>query len=323
MKKLILLLATAAAPLFSFAQGCITIFSEDGDRFYLVLNGVKQNPTPQTNVHIDGLNNQYYSAKILFEDKTKPEITKNIPVTDPGTNDFADVTYKIKRTKSGQMVMRYFSATPIVPNYVAPPDMYVMHYGQAPVATSGTVTQTTQTTTVSSAAPNGANVNINAGGMNMNVNIQDPDGGGGVSMNMNVNDGSGYTRSNSTTTTTTTYTTTSSSTTAQPVYNSQPVQGSGCGYAMTPTDFAAAKQTIGKSSFDDTKLSTAKSILASNCMSTDQIMQVCKMFSFEDNKLEFAKHAYSRCTDPKNYFKIGSIFTFDSNKEALNEFIGQ
>ena len=102
--------------MFSFAQSSLTIFSEDGDKFYLVLNGQKQNTVAQTNVRIDGLSQPYYQAKILFEDQTKPEISKNIPAQDPSTNAFADVTYKIKKTKDGELKIRYFSATPVQPN---------------------------------------------------------------------------------------------------------------------------------------------------------------------------------------------------------------
>lgn len=328
----------AAAPLMSFAQGALTIFSEDGDRFYLVLNGVKQNPVPQTNVRIDGLTSQFYSAKILFEDAGKPEITKNIPVTDPGTNDFADVTYKIKRNNKGELKIRYFGATPIPVSYNPPPDMYYMHYGQpAPAAIGGstTVTQTTYTTT-NDAAPANATFSVNAGGAGVSMSVGAGDAGAGVSMsvgggrgagvNMNVNVNDGSLNSRSTTTTTTTTRVTSSSISYGNDYGTPPPPPPpatrGCGYPMAPGDFSSALQTIKGSSFDDTKLSTAKTIVSSNnCVSTDQVIAICKLFSFEDNKVEFAKYAYDFTTDRKNYFKVANIFTFDSNKTELNDFI--
>ena len=191
MKKLLLLLAIGALPIVSFAQGALTIFSEDGDRFYLVLNGVKQNPTPQTNVRVDGLINDYYSAKILFEDNTKPEISKNIPVKDATSNEFADMTYKIKRTNKGELKIRYFSATPMPPSYNPPPDMYYVHFGTVPPPPPGAGVQTTTTTTITTDdQPTGGNVNINAGlgGVNLSVNVNDgSNGAGGVNMNMNIN----------------------------------------------------------------------------------------------------------------------------------------
>ena len=68
-------------------------------------------------------------------------------------------------------------------------------------------------------------------------------------------------------------------------------------------------------------MSTAKSILSSNCVNTDQVMQICKLFSFEQSKLDFAKHAYNKTVDKGNYFKVGEIFTFDASKTELNNFI--
>lgn len=320
--KFALLLTIVLLPMFALAQSSLTIFSEDGDKFYLVLNGQKQNQVAQTNVRIDGLSQPYYSAKILFEDPAKPEISKNIPVNDPSTNANADVTYKIKRTNSGELKIRYFSATPVQPNYVAPPDMYVMHYGQpAPPPPSQVVTQTTVTTTNSVPPPSqpGASFNMNtgAGGVNMSINVNDPNGSGGMNMNMNVNDPNmNNTATQTTTTRTTTYSNTGYSTPPPP-----PPSQAGCQYAMDPGSFKSAKETVAKASFEDTKLSTAKTILGSNCFSTNQVMEICKLFSFEESKLDFAKFAYSKTTDPGNYFKVGNIFTFDASKTELNEYI--
>jgi hypothetical protein len=324
MKRLLMMLL-ACAPLASFAQSSLTIFSEDGYPFYLILNGQRQNTNPVTNIHIDGLTAPQYAVKIIFDDKTKKEISKNLPVTDPGTNAFADVTYKIKTQKDGDIKMRYFSATPVVPNYVPPPDMYVMHYGQPappPPPPPGGVSQTTVTRTTTTSTDMGMggpgnasfSVGVGVGGVNMNVNISDP----------TMNSGG---------TTTTTRTTTRTTTTggggyyqdapppAQPVYGNNNRGNGGCNNAMPMGDFNAAKQTIQKASFEDTKLSTAKTVLSTNCMSTEQVMQICKLFSFEESKLDFAKYAYDRCPDRGNYFKVGNIFSFDASRTELNEYI--
>jgi hypothetical protein len=332
--KFALLFVIALSPMFARAQSALTIFSEDGDKFYLIMNGQKQNTVPMTNVRIDGLSQPHYAVKIIFEDKTKPEISKNVPVQDPSTSAYADVTYKIKRTKDGDLKIRYFSATPVEPNYVAPPDVYVMHWGQAAPPVSTTVTQTTVTSTNN---PNAASMNVNAGGagVNMNVNVTDPNmnsGNGGVNISMNVTDpnmnsGNGGVNismnvadPNVSSTTTTRTTTTSTSTATSNYDNSQPVR-QGCQYAMPANDFKSAKETVSKASFEDTKLSTAKTILSSNCFSTDQVIAICNLFSFEQSKLDFAKYAYSKCTDPGSYFKVGNIFSFDASKTELNNYI--
>ena len=321
-KKFFLLLALAIAPLFSFAQGCLTIFSEDGDRFYLMLNSVKQNSTPQANVRVDGLSADFYSAKIVFEDPSKPAITKSVPVKDPATNDFAEMTYKIKRTKDGELKLRYFGSNPVPVSYNPPPDMFMVHYGQVapPTQVSSTVTQSTSTTT--NTAPAGASINVNGGGVNMSINVADPASGtGGVNMNLNVNDANmtgGMTQSTTTRTTTTTTTNTTDGT-----YSAPPPAAATCQYPMDGGSFGSALNTIKNASFEETKASTAKSIVKANCVSVDQVMAICKQFSFEQTKLDFAKFAYSRTTDKSNYFKVANVFDFDASKEDLNSFIAQ
>lgn len=318
--RFLLITLLALCPFTNFAQSSLTIFSEDGYRFYLILNGQKQNNVAMTNVRIDGLAQPQYAVKILFEDPSKPEISKNVPVVDPGTNAFADVTYKIKTNKDGELKMRYFSATPVVPNYVPPADVYVMHYGQpAPPPPPGmggtTVTQTTVTQTTGTTGMGGANISVGGGmgGVNMNINISDPVLGGGsttttrtttttTSTDMGYNNGGGY--NNNT-----------------PPPPPPPARGNSCRYAMDASSFRSAKETVSKASFDETKLSTAKTILTSNCMSTDQVIAICNLFSFEASKLDFAKYAYERCTDRGNYFKVGNIFSFDASRTELNEYI--
>lgn len=94
-----------------------------------------------------------------------------------------------------------------------------------------------------------------------------------------------------------------------------------CRRPMAAADFLSAKQTINDASFDDTKLQTAKTIAATNCLSTDQVMEIARLFSFEDSKLQFAKYAYSRTYDKNNFFKVGTIFAFDASKTELNKYI--
>lgn len=296
--KFILFLFSALLPVMSFAQpiitGNLTIFSEDGDKFYLILNGERQNNEPQTNLRIEDLPNPHYNAKIIFEDKSIADISKNmLPVTDPESGQPMDVTYKIKKDGSGKAKLRYFSAVPVVQGYVAPANVYVMHYGSPAGRMGGQVTQTTTTTTTSTGV-GGVNANMSVNGMNVNVSVNDPLVNGHVTQ----------------TTTTTTY--------SENVLSSAPVND--C-YAMSRNNFQAAKATISNESFDETRLSTAKGIISSNCLTADQVLELCNLFSFEQSKLDFAKCAYGKTVDPNNYFKVVNAFTFSSSKDELNRYI--
>ena len=50
-------------------------------------------------------------------------------------------------------------------------------------------------------------------------------------------------------------------------------------------------------------------------------MQIANLFSFDDNKLEFAKFAYDYCIEPRNYFKLNGIFSFSSNADELSDYV--
>jgi len=295
----------------SFAQqfGHLTIFSEDGDKFTLILNGEKINDTPQANLRVEELNQPYYNAKIQFEDGSKQPISKNNLMIADVDGIYKDVTYKIKRDKNNasKMKLNFFSMTDVDPGFLPPSNVKVVHYGQPMQATtSGTVTHTTTTTTSS-----GNGVGVNAG-----VNID----GVGIGVNMTVHD-PGMQVSHTQTTTTTT----SSSHNGHGYggHGGHDGHSHGCSESrpMSPTNFNSALQTIKGQSFEETRLKTAKQIASANCLSAGQIADICNAFSFEDSKLDFAKAAYSNCTEPNNYFKINNVFSFSSSVDELTEFV--
>ena len=275
----------------------LTIFSEDGEKFFLVLNGEKQNNVAQTNLRLEDLPQPYYNAKIIFEDKTLGEISKGYLGLADANGALQDVTYKIKKDKNnGKMSLKFFSMIPVQQNYIAPSNVTVVRYGNpAPVMGGTTVTQTTTTHTTN----DNVNANVNVGGVGVNVTINDP---------------------TLQTTTTTIHTTT----VHQTEVREQPVPG-GCvgSYAMSGGDFSSALSTIKNQGFDETRLKTAKKIAGGNCLSAGQIAEICKEFGFEETKLNFAKFAYDHCTEPKNYFKINNVFGFSSSVDDLTDYISK
>ena len=291
MRKLYFAIAATLITAFAFAQaptGNLTIFSEDGDRFFLVLNGELQNDIPQTNIRVEELNQPYYNAKILFEDKSLVEITKkNLAIADID-GEYMDVTYKIKRDKNNKnkLKLNFFSEIPVDRQYRAPQNVHVVHYG-APQPVS-TVSHTTTTTTVGNT---GMGVGVNVGGVGVNINIKEPNGI--------------YTE---TTTTTVTH--------GQPQVNyDPPLRGCNSKYPMGSTDFNNALTSVKKQGFDETKLKVAKQIVSANCLDVNQIKQIANTFSFEENKLD------DYCTEKKNYFRLNDIFSFSTNVDNLTEYI--
>ena len=90
---------------------------------------------------------------------------------------------------------------------------------------------------------------------------------------------------------------------------------------MNPQDYEYAYQMIADESFDSSKLKLAKQIVSTNPMSVNQIIGICKLFSFESNKLDFAKFAYRHCTDKNRYFMVNEVFNFKSSKQELRDYI--
>ena len=76
-----------------------------------------------------------------------------------------------------------------------------------------------------------------------------------------------------------------------------------------------------KESFDDTRLSLAKTMVTNNRMAAHQIKHLAESFTFDNNKLAFLKYAYAYCIDQQNYYECAEVLTFSSDKENLLRFI--
>jgi hypothetical protein len=94
-----------------------------------------------------------------------------------------------------------------------------------------------------------------------------------------------------------------------------------CQPCMAPEAFASALRAIQNTASDMTRLEMAKSLLVSNCLSAQQVRDICRAFASESNRLEFAKAAYRRCCDPGNYIIVGDAFASTLSREELAKYI--
>jgi hypothetical protein len=78
---------------------------------------------------------------------------------------------------------------------------------------------------------------------------------------------------------------------------------------------------IRKASFESSKVSVAKQALRNNNISVDQLKSILNEFSFESTKLQFAKDNYSKVINKRDFFLINDVFTFQSSKDDLNQFL--
>lgn len=352
LRSLLLLTVIFASTAVYAGTNNLVIFSQDGNKFTVILNGLRQNEKPETNVKVTGLIASQYKVKIIFENTALGSFDQNLWMMEGGTEvDKKEFSYSVEQKKKGDWKLKPVSIADIPQTpATGPADQVVYVFNPSGNATPAQTTSTTvsttttttgqtetvnvgmntsvsetpqtgtsttnvstndgsgttqQTTTTTTTTGNGANVNMNAGGVGINVTIVDGMGG------------------TSTSTTTTTTTTTNQTTTTEVQPEPQPAANTAtqCYFPMSSAEFANAKSSVQKQSFEDGKLKVAKQIMSSNCMSVAQVKEIMAMFSFEETKLEWAKFAYGKTTDPQNYYQLNDGFTFSSSVDELNEYI--
>ena len=319
------------------AQTCdLVFFTDDGQKFTLIVDGEQKNDAPASRVVATGVRNETPMCVIRFEDKNIPEVKKGgwFPLG-------KEYTVMITTNKKGERVLRpsgeaeLGTASKGASEKVRPTNFQ----DDAATGTNSTQTtatqavemggtQTTTTTTVTEEGVDGENVNmaigINGMGVNMNVAVTEGMTGEGTS------------------TTTTSHTTTTTTTSSHTI-NDQPVQERpahltrpaeptayvmpgysgkvGCPWPMNGSEFNEAKASIESKSFEESKMTLAKQIAGDRCMTVDQVKGFMGLFSFEDSKLDFAKFAYDHTYDLSNYYKVNDAFTFEGSIDELNEYV--
>jgi len=194
-----------------FAQSNLTVFNNGGQKFYLIMNGIKQNSVAQTNVVVSSIKNGGYSVKLIFEDGKTKDIDKNFFLDTP-----QDVTTRVifkKGVGKLQLVSMVPSAGTVTAGSVSyRPDNSAV-FSDAVTTTTTTTTQTvsTETSTVGGNTTNGngngsvgiqfnastptptttPNTNTtvtptNSGNGNVNISVTDPVNGENINMNVNV-----------------------------------------------------------------------------------------------------------------------------------------
>ena len=311
-------------------------FSENGERFHVILNGINYSENAETNVKVLGLNAQTYNVRVIFSDTALGVITDKIYM-DYGK----EKTYNVKLRKIGETekslkkiqqnllttqkketteakieeinktsekyVLRLLSVTEI--ETPAPEQKSTQQSNQkqtqpakaqSSVDVATTHHSSSTTTTVKNAPPAQSNAN--------------------VSFNLNVGGTGSHSESTSTTVTTSgTANTAQTNVYEMPGYNG-PV---GCPWPMTQQDFLSAKNSIASKNFEDSKLTMAKQIMNTNCLFSSQVKEIMLLFSFEGTRLDLAKYGYGYTFDIGNYYKVNDAFTYESSIDELNEYINK
>lgn len=203
--------------LFSQA-GNVVFFTEDGDLFFVSMNGVKINSTPMANVLVPGVKAPGAMVTITFADASLGVIKKNVMAADG-----REYTYKVKKNKKGQWKIHPFTdiamstistttttaSDPVLIQQKADPIVEVQPVKEEKTQTTTTVDPVTTNTTVSNtsvqsnanpATGNGISLNINVSGTGTQSNPQQ------TTANTTVQNGTAITTTTTSNTTTNTNT---------------------------------------------------------------------------------------------------------------------
>jgi hypothetical protein len=103
-------------------------------------------------------------------------------------------------------------------------------------------------------------------------------------------------------------------------YNNNPNQYK---TAMTEANFNVIMQNVKKQWLPGAKMSALADAFnnTSNYFTIYQAKQLIQLVSDEDNRLQLAKLAYPRITDPANASQLYDLFTSQSNRDALSVYI--
>lgn len=108
-----------------------------------------------------------------------------------------------------------------------------------------------------------------------------------------------------------------------PPVSGQPVssQPRPCQPCMDNGAFQQAVQTVRNTASEPVRLQVAKQIVSTNCLSSVQVRDLCRVLASEPSRLDLAKYAYSRACDPQQYFLVSDALVSVASKEELAQYI--
>lgn len=322
MKSISFLLVCFGASI-AWTQSNLSIFNNNGQQFYVVLNGIRQNSIPQTNVQVAQIKNGNYAVKVIFADGKTADIDKNFMIDAP-----YDITARIifKKGKGKLQLMGMEPTHGVMTEAVVYRPSEAAAYSDAvvvnnlnvneapnPTTLNTTIQNTNTTINTISSTPEEENVNLN-----LNVSIE------GVNVNLNATASVTGISSGA-----------SVSETSSQIQNQQNFQNIHSTPTQQSTTFTrvnctqtldrmeAFKTELQDQAFEDDRTEALKLALKKTCLTSTQAELLLELFSFDENRLEVAKYLAERLTDRENAGALAKKLTFESNKMEYRRYISE
>ena len=95
-----------------------------------------------------------------------------------------------------------------------------------------------------------------------------------------------------------------------------------CGYnIINPVDFDRLKEFIIKRTYASYMYEEFVDAVDVNWFTSDQMVELVRIFPFESYKLDAAKYGYKKICDKNNFYKMYDLFSFQSSISDLKQFV--
>lgn len=343
-------------PLFANAQtGSLTIFSEQGDPFYLYLNGNKMNDSAVTKIRLEGLSGEYYTVKVDFKSASIAPITKRLGLID-GNDKLSDATYRIRKDKSGKARFSFYAMQSAESGFVPANDVKVIRFYQdtvdvanqesAPVSNSeapkkeSTLLTNVKGATVSTPKKSeNSKVKTDSTVVQKPVAVEKKEEVKAVVKEEVKKDKKELKNIDSVRTSVKTEIPKAEpkkkevvksesnvgekkeapkkETTKQPVSKNKYPSKKCNDWPMMKTEFVKAKSEVEAAKNDQQRLRKAKEMAEANCLLVSQVSEVSNLLVDEKVKLEFLKYSFGFIIDRNNYSRLEKVLT---SAELIKDF---
>lgn len=265
-------------------------YTDNGDKFTLYLNNVKQNQTAATNVKAENINGKTIAIRVVFERSGVPTFSRSLSVS---SND-KEIKIQLVKGRENIYSMKTVSTTN-------------RSHSNNQGGNGNTVIKDNNGSTETKDHGHGHNGGHGNNGHGNNNHGNNGYGNNNHGNNGYGNNGYGYGNNNGN----------------NGYWNNGygPTDNPRCHFPMQQNDFNSLKAQIRTKYFDSSRLTIAKQACRYNCMTADQIRDICRLFSYESSRLDFAKYAFEYCYDRYRYYMVGQAFTYSSSVDDLNRYI--
>ena len=86
---------------------------------------------------------------------------------------------------------------------------------------------------------------------------------------------------------------------------------------VSSSDMTAIVKALKNESFDSTRAKLARMIVCGSLLTSRQIADMAKTFTYDSKRFDFLNYAYDFCADPQNYVVAANTLEFSTNRNDL------